>query len=484
MIMAVLENLEPKKVFYFFEEICKIPRETFNIKGISDYCRAFAEERNLDVIQDEADNIIIRKPGTPGYENSEPVILQGHLDMVAEKAPGSSHDFKKDPLELFIKDGLVGAKDTTLGADNGIAVAMVMALLDSDDIPHPPIEAVFTADEETGMGGAVAIDLSVLKGRKLINIDSEEEGILTTGCAGGIAFVSEIPAVREERKGDLVTFEIRHLLGGHSGMEIHKQRGNAHKMMGRLLERVSRDAEVYLSSISGGLLDNVIAMEDVVKILVPEGDGEKVAKAAEEMKAVWDNEFMGDEPNYKVTSSVLAGVTETVCDRASTDKVIAYLTLVPNGVQGFSRKLEGLVESSLNIGYVQTEDTCIRAAHMIRSSVESQKQMIRIQLEQLGKLVGANTKVVSEYPAWQYDPDSELRKVMEKIYQDMYGKTPVVSAIHAGLECGMFIGKKPDLDCVSMGPQLRDVHSFNERLDIASTERTWNYLKNILAALK
>lgn len=484
MIMAVLENLQPQKVFYFFEELCKIPHGTFDIKRISDYCKAFAEERNLDVIQDEVDNIIIRKPGTPGYENSEPVILQGHLDMVCEKTPDSDHDFTSDPLKLFVEDGLVGAKDTTLGADNAIALAMVMALLDSDDIPHPPIEAVFTADEETGMGGATAIDLSALKGRKLINIDSEEEGILTTGCAGGIAFVAEIPVAREEKKGDLVTFEIGNLLGGHSGMEIHKQRGNAHKMMGRLLEYVSRSTEVYLVSISGGTKDNVIAMEDTAEILVAEGDGEKAAKAAEELKAVWDNEFMGDEPNYAVAARVSAGETKKVCGREDTDKVIAYLTLVPNGVQGFSRKLEGLVETSLNLGYIQTEDACIRMAHMIRSSVESQKQMVRIQLEQLGKLVGARTKVISEYPAWQYDPDSKLRKVMEKIYKDMYGEAPVVFAIHAGLECGMFIGKKPDLDCVSMGPNLQDVHSFDERLDIASTERTWNYLKNILAALK
>lgn len=482
--MAVLENLEPQKVFHFFEELCKIPHETFDIKRISDYCKAFAEERNLEVVQDKVDNIIIRKGGTSGYEDSEPVILQGHLDMVCEKVPGSAHDFKTDPLDLFVEDGLVGARGTSLGADNGIAVAMIMALLDSDDIPHPPIEAIFTADEETGMGGATNIDLSVLKGKKLINMDAEVEGILTTGCAGGIAFVAELPVGREERKGDLVTFEIRNLLGGHSGMEIHKQRGNAHKLMGRLLKRVSEITEFYLVSIEGGAKDNVIAMEDTAKILVPEGDGGKAAEIAAEMKAVWDNELMGDEPNYAVSANVSAGVTENACDRAGTDRVLSYLLVVPNGVQGFSRKLENLVETSLNIGYVQTEETLVRAAHMIRSSVESQKQMVRIQVEELAKVLGAETKIISEYPAWQYDPDSQLRKVMEDIYTDMYGKAPVVFAIHAGLECGMFLGKRPDLDCVSIGPNIRDVHSFDERLDIASTERTWNYLKNILSALK
>lgn len=482
--MAVLENLEPQKVFHFFEELCQIPHETFDIKRISDHCKAFAEERNLEVIQDKVNNIIIRKAGTPGYENSEPVILQGHLDMVCEKVPGSTHDFKTDPLDLFVEDGLVGARGTSLGADNGIAVAMIMALLDSDDIPHPPIEAIFTADEETGMGGATNIDLSVLKGKKLINVDSEVEGILTTGCAGGIAFVAEFPAKREGRKGDLVTFAIRDLLGGHSGMEIHKQRGNAHKFMGRLLKRASEITDLYLVSIEGGSKDNVISMENTAKVLVAEGDGQKVAELAGEMKAVWDNELMGDEPNYSVLSDVTAGVTENACDRASTDSVISYLVIVPNGVQGFSRKLENLVESSLNIGYIQTEETLIRTGHMIRSSVESQKQLMRIQVEELAKVLGANTKIISQYPAWQYNPDSKLRKVMEDIYKDMYGKAPTVFAVHAGLECGMFIGKKPDLDCVSMGPNLRDVHSFDERLDIASTERTWNYLKHILSALK
>lgn len=484
MIMAVLENLEPKKVFQFFEEICQIPHGTFDIDRISDYCVEFAKERNLKYIQDEVKNVLIFKPGTQGYEDSEPVILQGHMDMVCEKTPGSDHDFKKDPLKLYVEDGYIKAKDTTLGADDGIALAMAMALLDSDDIPHPPIEAVFTVNEETGMGGAIGVDLSVLKGRKLINIDSATEGILTTGCAGGIRMTTEIPVTREEKSGTKITLTIKGLRGGHSGEEIHEQRGNAHKLMGRLLRRISEEIAFNLIDIQGGAKENVIAMENVANILTGAADADKAVALAAEMKDVFENEFMGDEPGLTVTAEIVGEGSYKAFDQASTERIVAYLIVNPYGVQGVSRKLEGLTESSINIGVVETKEDTVETAYLMRSSVESLKQYMRIQLEEYAKMIGAKTRVDSEYPAWQYDPDSELRKVMEDTYKDMYGETPVVFAIHAGLECGMFLGKKPDLDCVSMGPNMFDIHSFNERLDIASTERVWNYLKAVLAVLK
>lgn len=484
MIMAVLENLEPKKVFQFFEEICQIPHGTFDIDRISDYCVEFAKERNLKYIQDEVKNVLIFKPGTQGYEDSEPVILQGHMDMVCEKTPGSDHDFKKDPLKLYVEDGYIKAKDTTLGADDGIALAMAMALLDSDDIPHPPIEAVFTVNEETGMGGAIGVDLSVLKGRKLINIDSATEGILTTGCAGGIRMTTEIPVTREEKSGTKITLTIKGLRGGHSGEEIHEQRGNAHKLMGRLLRRISEEIAFNLIDIQGGAKENVIAMENVANILTGAADADKAVALAAEMKDVFENEFMGDEPGLTVTAEIVGEGSYKAFDQASTERIVAYLIVNPYGVQGVSRKLEGLTESSINIGVVETKEDTVETAYLMRSSVESLKQYMRIQLEEYAKMIGAKTRVDSEYPAWQYDPDSELRKVMEDTYKDMYGEAPVVFAIHAGLECGMFLGKKPDLDCVSMGPNMFDIHSFNERLDIASTERVWNYLKAVLAVLK
>ena len=285
MIMAVLENLEPKKVFQFFEELCQIPHGTFDIDRMSDYCVEFAKKRNLKYIQDEVKNVLIFKPGTEGYENSEPVIIQGHMDMVCEKTPDSDHDFKKDPLDLYVEDGYIKARNTTLGADDGIALAMAMALLDSDDIPHPPIEAVFTVDEETGMGGANGIDLSVLKGRKLINIDSATEGVLTTGCAGGIRMTTEIPVTREEKSGTAVKLMIKGLRGGHSGEEIHEQRGNAHKLMGRLLRRISEETAFNLVDIQGGAKENVIAMENTANIITAGADADKAVAIAAEMKA-------------------------------------------------------------------------------------------------------------------------------------------------------------------------------------------------------
>lgn len=482
--MAVLENLEPKKVFQFFEEMCQIPHGTFDIDRISDYFVQFAKDRDLKFIQDEVKNVLIFKPGTAGYEDSEPVIIQGHMDMVCEKTPESDHDFKKDPLELYVEDGYIKAKDTTLGADDAIAIAMAMALLDSNDIPHPPIEAVFTVDEETGMGGANGIDMSVLKGHKLINIDSDSEGVLTTGCAGGVRITTEIPVAREEVKGTAVKLEISGLRGGHSGAEIHEQRGNAHKLMGRLLHRLAGEIDLRLIDTKGGSKENVIGMENVANIVVAGADAEKAVQLTAEMKAVFDNEFMGDEPGLSVTAEVAGEGSHNAIDKAGTDKVIGYLIVNPYGVQGFSRKLKGLVESSLNIGVVDTTEDAVMTVHLIRSSVESQKKYIRIQLEEMAKMIGAKMTAEGEYPAWQYDPDSALRKVMESTYKEMYGKDPVVFAVHAGLECGLFLGKKPDLDCVSMGPNMYDIHSFDERLDIASTERVWNYLKAVLAALK
>lgn len=482
--MAVLENQEPRKVFHFFEEMCQIPHGTFDTKRISDYCVAFAKERGLEVIQDEANNVIIRKPGTAGYEESEPVIIQGHIDMVCEKTADSKHDFKTDGLDLYVEDGYLKARDTTLGGDDGIAVAMAMALLDSDDIPHPPIEALFTVDEEDGMGGAHAIDLTQLKGRKLINLDSEEEGILTTGCAGGIQYVTEIPVEREVRDGSLVKIRIHGLLGGHSGAEIHKQRGNSHKMMGRLLYHIAREIPFCLVSVGGGSKDNVIALDTSAELLADKEQASAILDMANDMAAIWKAEFMGEEPGLTVDTEVSKVSGCRAFSEASTEHVITYLELCPNGLVEFSRKLEGVVETSLNTGVVETKEDCVRTVCMIRSSVESRKHQLKEQMELCAKASGGAGRVVGEYPAWQYDPDSELRRIMVDTYRELYGSEPVVSVIHAGLECGLFLGKRSDLDCVSCGPNVLDVHSVNEKLEIASTQRSWDYLKAILKNCK
>ena len=292
--MAVLSELEPKRVFHYFEEICKIPHGSHNTKEISDYCVNFARERNLSVIQDEANNVIIRKPGTEGCEDSETLILQGHLDMVCEKTPDSSHDFEKDGLKLWIQDGYVTAKDTTLGGDDGIAVAMMLAVLDSDEIVHPPLEALFTSDEEVGMGGAGALNMDDLRGKMLINIDSEEEGILTAGCAGGFRFDTVIPVSYEKAEGEALSIVIGGLTGGHSGCEIHKQRGNAHALMGRLLNHLRRQTPLRLAEIVGGKGDNVIAVKSEAKIAVSPKDKETCMNAVRKMERVWKDEFGED----------------------------------------------------------------------------------------------------------------------------------------------------------------------------------------------
>lgn len=482
--MAVLDQLEPKKMFHFFEEICQIPHGTFDIGRISDFLTDFAKKRNLEVIQDKTGNVVIKKPGTAGYENSAPVILQGHMDMVCDKRPESVHDFKKDPLKLRIVDGSVMATDTTLGADNGIAVAIGMALLDSDDIPHPPLEVLFTADEEIGMGGATAIDMSLFKGRMLINLDSEDEGIFTAGCAGGINFYNQIPVKKQQADGTAVTIRVHDLLGGHSGIEIDQQRGNANKMMGRLLNRIERDVDFVIAEINGGSKANVIAFDCTARLIVQPEDAAKVKDFAEDMKETWAAEFMGDEPTMKVDVAVEDHVSAMSFDKDSTGRVISYLIVSPDGVIEYNRKIKGSVETSLNIGILETAEDYVRASYQIRSSLESKKVQIREQLEQCAKVVNGESVITGEYPAWQYNPESKLRTIMVETFQDMYAKEPEVVTIHAGLECGLFLGKCPELDCVSIGCDLKNVHSFNESVDIASAARTWDFVKEVLARLK
>lgn len=482
--MAVLDQLEPKNVFYFFEELCKIPHATFDTKRISDYCVAFAKERGLEVTQDEANNVIIRKPGTEGYENSSPIILQGHLDMVCEKTEDSDHDFTKDGLKLYIEDGFIQAKDTSLGGDDGIAVAMAMAILDSSDIPHPPIEAVFTTDEESGMGGAEHIDLSVLKGHTLINIDSEEEGILTVGCAGGISSYVTFPLQHEEMDGTVFQLKISGLKGGHSGTEIHQQRGNALKLMGRLLHQMQGQFPVRLISLEGGSKQNVIAMNCTARFLTDSKNAAAVEAAADAMLETWKKEFSDDEPGIKITLSKEPQTAARVVDEQTGKNIISFLYLMPYGVRGFVRKLDGLVETSLNPGVLRTTEEAVRVEFQIRSSMESQKSNLKEEVEALAALCQAECRADGDYPAWSFREDSPLRSVMEDVYREMYQKDPVITTIHAGLECGLFLGKRPDLDCVSFGPDLSDVHSVNERLDIASVQRTYEYLKAVLAKCK
>lgn len=480
--MAVLENLEPKKVWENFEELNKVPRETFDMDRISDYCYNWAKERGLDVHRDEVKNVIIKKPGTAGYEASEPVILQGHMDMVCEKVPGSTHNFKTDGLQLYIEDGFVRAKETSLGGDNGIAVAMAMAILESDDIPHPPLEVIFTVDEETGMGGAIGLDMSEFKGKKLLNMDSEDEGILTAGCAGGINYATHIPVQREQVTGTKLTVKVGGLRGGHSGQVIQQERGNANKLIGRLLNNIQRETGLSVIAINGGSKMNVITLESVAEFIVEDADKAKAVVAR--LDETWKEEFGSSEPGLFVELKDEGETESYALTKKSTTDVIAYIVIALQGVQEYSRVLEGALETSLNLGVIATTDTEVVAKYQIRSAMETKKWEIAERLKCLGELVGAYEEVIGEYPAWKYSEVSPLRDIMISTFEEMYGKTPEVISMHAGLECGYFMSKKPDLDIVSFGPEMFGVHSFNEKLDIASTQRTWDYLLNILAKCK
>ena len=482
--MSVLEHLEPKSVFHFFEELCKIPRGTFDQQRISDYCVEFAKERGLEYIQDEAKNVIIKKAGTAGFENSEPVIIQGHLDMVCEKTEDSAHDFSKDPIEVYVDGDYITAKDTTLGGDNGIAVAYALAILDSDTIAHPPIEAVFTTDEEIGMGGAGAIDLSCLKGTMLLNIDSEEEGTLIAGCAGGFIHTITLPAAREQKTGTVTEITVKGLRGGHSGIEINQQRGNANKLLGRILNSLKTTFEYAIAEVNGGTKDNVITPASKAKIMADAAHTEAikayVAELASEIKA----EFGKDEPALDISVQAENDVTMDVFTKETTDKTVFLLIATPYGVQGLSRELEGLVETSLNLGVVTTKEESVNFNFMVRSSVESKKKEMREMLDAYAANAGGKAEIFGDYPAWMYKTDSRLRPIMIDSYEKMFGQAPAVTTIHAGLECGLFSGKRPDLDCVSFGPNMKDVHSVNEKLEIASVQRMWAYLLAVLENCK
>ena len=429
-------------------------------------------------------NVIIYKNATPGYENHDTVMLQAHMDMVCEKTSESTHDFENDGLELYVEDGFLKAKDTTLGGDDGVAVAMALALLDSREIPHPPIEAVFTVDEELGMEGAEAIDLTVLKGKKLINLDSEEEKTLTVGCAGGVRYQGLIPVEKETASGDEIKITIQGLLGGHSGEEIHRQRGNANKMMARLLYHIAEEKSYHLSEIYGGSKDNVIAMEAHASLVAAPEDTEQILAMIRNMEDVWNAEFMGEEPGLTVKTETEKNTDTVVFSKDTTQKVVGYLKASPNGLKEYSRKVAGATETSLNLGVVSMKENGVEAAFLIRSAVDSRKQQVLEEVDAVTKAFGGTGTISSAYQAWQYKPKSELRPVMIEAYKEIYGKEPEICIIHGGLECGIFLGKRPDLDCVSCGPDVLDIHSYNERLDIASTQRSWEFLKLVLKNCK
>ncbi|MFR1822168.1 MAG: aminoacyl-histidine dipeptidase [Clostridium saudiense] len=483
--MKILQNLEPKAVFQYFEEISNIPRGSGNEKGISDYLLNFGKELGLESIQDEALNVIIKKPGTPGYENAPTVIIQGHMDMVCEKNNGVEHDFEKDPLKLRIVDDYIYATDTTLGADNGIAVAYAMAILASNDIPHPPIEVLLTTDEETGMSGAMAIKKENLQGKILINLDNEEEGYLLVSCAGGVRSTATLK-VDEQEIGSkkLIKINISGLKGGHSGMDIIKERGNSNKILGRVLKGLLREVKFNLVSLNGGSKNNAIPREAEAIIAVNPNDENTAIEVINNWNNIIENELRAQDTGLKIEASITDIKTCKEFTDESTKKVVDLLYIYPNGINTKSTEIEGLVESSTNLGVLTTKDGVVEFDSAIRSSIPSLKEEIVLRSKTIVELLGGKFETTSDYPGWEYDPNSKVRDICQKVHKDMYGKEAKIVAIHAGVECGLFNEKLGNLDMISFGPNLYDVHTPDEHMSISSVKNCYEYLLGILKEIR
>lgn len=478
----MLEHLKPERVFYYFEKMCEIPHGSGNTKQISDFCVNFAKEQGLEYYQDADNNVIIVKEASAGYEAAEPVILQGHLDMVCEKTADCPKDMEKEGLDIYVDGDFVRAKDTTLGGDNGIAVAMAMAILKDKTLSHPRVEAVFTVDEEIGLLGAGSIDVSPLKGKTMINIDSEDEGIFTVSCAGGNSTICRLPINTKQYEGAVYTLEITGCKGGHSGVEIDKGRCNPNVLMGRLLQDIQRGASLQIVSVDGGLKDNAIPVQSKAVIVC---DQEIVLKASvEQMQVVFANEYAGTDPDIQITLTRDENIKVNVMDEASTQKVICLLSCMPNGVQKMSMDIAGLVQTSLNIGIVETHEDYFRMSFCVRSSVDSEREMLNRRIGTMITQLGGTMEIEGAYPGWEYKKDSRLRDLMVDVFKDQYGKEPTVEAIHAGLECGMFAGKIPGLDCVSIGPNLDQIHTVRENMSISSVQRVYEFVLEVLKRMK
>ena len=475
-----LAGLEPQAVFTCFEKLCAIPHGSRNTKAISDYLVAFAREQGIRCIQDNLNNVILFGEGTCGMENHAPVILQGHMDMVCEKDPGCSLDMAAEGLDVTHDDTCVYAKGTTLGGDDGIAVAYAMALLMDKTIPHPPLEVIITVDEEIGMLGAAGIDLSMLRGRRMINLDSEEEGIFTVSCAGGATAVLSLPNNRHAVYGPCIRLAVDGLQGGHSGAEIHKNRANANKVMGEFLGRIQKLMPLCLTSFSGGSKDNAIPRSCQATAVAMGIHLERINEVAAALQAEIREKY--DEPEATVQAFDVDALGGNGLSTEDTAKVVALLCAAPNGVQAYSADIPGLVQTSLNLGIAKLGER-FTATFSVRSSVNQEKQALLDKLRDLVGFYGGSYSQMGEYPAWEYRKDSALRDTMVRIYRQMFGKEPEVLAIHAGLECGLLGQKIPGLDCVSIGPQMHDIHTSREKLEIASTERTWRFLLEVLKAL-
>ena len=473
----VVQGYQPKKLFEFFEEICAIPHGSGNESAIAQYLVEFAQARGLECHRDAVNNVFIKAPATKGLEDRPAILLQGHTDMVCEKNNDTAHDFTRDGLKLFIENGWLGAKGTTLGGDDGIAVAMMMAILDGQT-PHPTVECLFTVEEEVGLLGAESFDYSLVSATRMINMDSEDESCVTAGCAGGLRTDLAIPVGYTKAKGTAVKISIGGLAGGHSGADVHRGRANANKLMGRLLLSLSKEFDFNLCAIEGGSKDNAIPRECVATVcgrgltLMPA----KVAKLTNELMT----ELCAEDAGFCMQCNTVELPADCL-DQESTARVICAVATVASGVLAMSNNIDGLVEYSRNLGIIRTEQGSVHLTLSSRSAIESQLDASIDELDALATLCGGSARHHSRYPGWSYAKESPVRDEYLAAYAALFGKTPEVSVIHAGLECGIIRSRLPEMDMISVGPNMRNIHSPDERLDLASCERFWKVIAYILS---
>ena len=475
---SIIKGYSPEKLFYFFEEITKIPRGSGNEEAIAKWIEAFAMERGLFCIRDNVNNVFVRKEATKGYENEPAVLLQGHTDMVCEKNSDVDFDFEKDPINIYIdENGFLRAKGTTLGADNGVAVAIMLALLDGECTEHPAIECLFTVEEETGLDGAKAFDYSVVSARKMINLDSEDDGEVVVGCAGGIFHKVKMPMSFCNFDGSAVRISIGGLMGGHSGANIDSGRSNANKLLGRALLQIGTVCPLNLISIEGGSKDNAIPRE--ASAVVSVGDTAKFGEVFEKISAEIKNELSVEDGGFFMKWEATENA-EKMANRESTDRIISFISSVQNGVLAMSTNIAGLVEFSRNLGIISTEGNEVSFIFSARSAIDSQLDFADVEIEALAKIFGGYSEQMGRYPGWEFAKVSPLREKYLDIFEKMNGKAPKVTVIHAGLECGIIRSHITDMDIISIGPGMRDIHSPDEALDLASFERTWKMVCELL----
>lgn len=476
--MLSLQTTRAARVFTYFEEISAIPRGSGNQEAIADYCVAFAAKHGLKAVRDQANNVIICKPATKGYENADTVILQGHLDIVCQKTEESAIDFAKDGLEIYADGDFIKANGTTLGADNGIAVAMALAILESENIPHPALEAVFTTDEEIGMIGAMQLDMRLLQGKKMINMDAEEDDTLTVSCAGGSDFIITMPTPRKTVTATRVTLSLKGLKGGHSGVEINSHRVNADILAGRVLNHLKGDCVFDIISINGGDKGNAIPASCRIELCTK--DAALFAKAAESYLQTVKAEIADREPQFTYEIAVGEnGECSPLTDTVKNDLIFTLLC-APNGVQEMSASIDGLVETSLNLGVLKTDEPAITMHFALRSNKNSALYFLEEKMKAFAARLSCTVETFGHYPPWEFKENSALQKLFKDCYTRQRGCAPKVEAIHAGLECGVFASGIQGLDCIAMGPALYDVHTVNEKLSISSTEKTYLLLQEIL----